>query len=160
MSERNLFMGCDPGASGAFAILDADGAIVDVTVMPETAKDISEYVAEFAARLQIAVLESVHAMPKQGVSSAFKFGRGFGRLEMALIAHGIRFEYATPGKWQQPLGCVVKGRSGPAEQKTAKKNHNKSRAQELFPNQKITHAIADSLLIAEYCRREHGRRIA
>ena len=33
------------------------------------------------------------------------------------------------------------------------KNVTKSRAQELFPELKITHAIADALLIAEYGRR-------
>ena len=29
---------------------------------------------------------------------------------------------------------------------------SKAKAQQLFPNLKITHAIADSLLIADYCR--------
>jgi hypothetical protein len=33
------------------------------------------------------------------------------------------------------------------------KNITKRKAQELFPEIKITHAIADSLLIAEYGRR-------
>jgi len=33
------------------------------------------------------------------------------------------------------------------------KNVSKRRAQELFPEIKITHAIADALLIAEYARR-------
>jgi hypothetical protein len=33
------------------------------------------------------------------------------------------------------------------------KNISKRRAQELFPSLKITHAVADALLIAEYGRR-------
>lgn len=156
MNGRDLFMGCDPGMSGAFAILDGRGQIVDVTPMPETAKDISDYVQEFASRIRIAVIESVHAMPKQGVSSAFKFGRNFGTLHMALVAHGVPFEFVLPGKWQQPLGCIVSGRTGPEDRKTAKKQHNKARAQELFPSQRVTHKIADALLMAEYCRRHLG----
>src|SRR5437879_4270946 len=35
-SERNLFLGCDPGASGGLAIVDADGRIVSTVAMPET----------------------------------------------------------------------------------------------------------------------------
>lgn len=156
MADRTLFLGCDPGVSGAFALLDPAGSIVDVTPMPETAKDVSEYLAQFAPRIRFGVLESVHAMPKQGVSSAFKFGRNVGMLHMGLVAHQIPFDFVLPGKWQQPLGCIVQGRSGPTDAKTEKKRHNKARAQELFPQQKITHAIADALLIAEYCRRVHS----
>lgn len=160
MTERNLFLGCDPGMSGAFAILDPAGAIVDVTPMPETLGEICEYFIEFGPRIQMGLLESVHAMPKQGVSSAFKFGRGFGSLHMALVAHKVPFEFVLPGKWQRPLGCVILGRNetrGTHE----KKQITKARAQELFPNQKIIHAIADALLIAEFCRRMHsGRAVA
>ena len=46
-------------------------------------------------------------------------------------------------RWQKYLGCLTKG----------DKNVSKAKAQELFPDLKITHAIADSLLIAEYGRR-------
>jgi hypothetical protein len=41
------------------------------------------------------------------------------------------------------MGCLTKG----------DKNVSKSRAQELFPSIKVTHAIADALLIAEHNRR-------
>jgi crossover junction endodeoxyribonuclease RuvC len=148
-----LYLGCDPGASGAFAILDLAGSIVDVTKMPETPKDMSDYLSEFSPRIRIAALEHVHAMPKQGISSAFKFGRNFGMLHMGLVAHRIPFQFVSPGVWQQPLGCIVTGRKGPTDNKSAKKQLTKARAQELFPNQKITHAIADALLIAEWLRR-------
>lgn len=39
---------------------------------------------------------------------------------------------------------------------TAAKNLTKARAQQLWPEYpRITHAIADALLIAEFCRRVH-----
>jgi len=41
------------------------------------------------------------------------------------------------------MGCLTKG----------DKNVSKRRAQELFPALKVTHAIADALLIAEFARR-------
>ena len=82
-------------------------------------------------------------MPGQGVASSFKFGQGFGHLEMALTASGIPHTYVAPQKWQKELQCLTKG----------DKNVSKARAQQLFPHIKVTHAIADALLIAEYCRR-------
>ena len=93
--------------------------------------------------MQPVAIEHVHSMPGQGVASSFKFGQGFGHLEMALTAARIPFTYVTPQKWQKELGCLTGG----------DKNVSKSRAQQLFPHIKVTHAIADSLLITEYCRR-------
>ena len=51
------------------------------------------------------VIEKVNAMPKQGVSSTFKFGTSFGFCQGMLVAAGIRFEFATPQKWQKSLDC-------------------------------------------------------
>jgi hypothetical protein len=41
------------------------------------------------------------------------------------------------------MGCLTKG----------DKNVSKRKAQELFPSTKVTHAIADSMLIAAYGRK-------
>lgn len=96
-----------------------------------------------------AVLEFVRTMPKQGIVSAFTFGRGYGGLRMALVAARIPFVEVVPRKWQGALGCLTKG----------DKNVSKRKAQELFPNIKVTHTIADALLLAEYCRREEVARL-
>lgn len=142
--EKDLFLGIDPGASsGGLAILDSHGAIVDASKMPETEKDISDYFKEFAPRLRFAYIERVHSMPKQGVSSSFKFGVNYGALRMALLAHEIPFESIPPQRWQKVMNCMTGGQ----------KNVSKAKAQELFPGHRITHSIADSLLIAECCRR-------
>lgn len=157
MIERNLYLGIDPGQSGGMAILTSEGEIVDVSKMPETETDVSEYIREFSKTICMAVIEGVHAMPKQGVSSSFKFGRQYGGLRMALIAHQIRFETVMPGVWQKSMSCLSQGRNGPTDGKTEKKNLTKSKAQELFPvlpdGSRITHAIADALLLAEFARR-------
>ena len=97
-----------------------------------------------------AYLEQVHAMPGQGVTSMFNFGRSYGHLEAMLTASGIPFERVTPSKWQKEFGLYKQK----GETNTQKKNRHKALAQELFPNIKITHAIADALLIAEYGRRQ------
>lgn len=65
------------------------------------------------------------------------------------IAAGIRIEYVSPKKWQKQFGLISKGR-GLGQDDTSKKNRNKAKAQELHPELKITHAIADAILICEY----------
>jgi len=151
---NSLSIGLDPGASGGIAFIPDNLPAKAWTVkMPETLADLWEIVNEHnpAERLRHydevtsvhACLEKVHSMPGQGVASSFKFGQGFGGLEMALTAAKIPCTYVTPQKWQKELGCLTGGN----------KNISKSRAQQLFPHIKVTHAIADALLIAEYCRR-------
>jgi Holliday junction resolvasome RuvABC endonuclease subunit len=109
-----------------------------------TDRGIWETVKEWSQDASIAVLEKVHAMPKQGVSSTFKFGTSFGELKMALVAAGIRFELVTPVQWQTFMGCRSKG----------DKNVTKQRAEQLFPGLKVTHKTADALLLAEMGRRK------
>ena len=143
-----LHIGIDPGASGGIAFISDDNPAKAWAVkMPETLADLWEYIEPYCGDSPYtfihACLESVHSMPGQGVASSFKFGRGFGNLEMALTAARIPFTYVTPQKWQKELGCLTGG----------DKNVSKARAQQLFPHIKITHALADALLIAEFCRR-------
>ena len=139
-----ITIGIDPGKNGGIAIIDEKGyAYADK--MPETIADLFEHFDSL--RMSIhgncrAFVEQVHSSPQMGVKSAFTFGNSFGHLEMALTACGIPFERIRPQEWQKALRCMTKG----------DKNVSKRRAQELFPTIKITHAIADALLIAEYGR--------
>ena len=141
-----LHLGLDPGMSGGIAFIpDNNPAMAWAIKMPETLADLWEEIDNLGfnySKLH-ACLERVHSMPGQGVASSFKFGQGFGNLEMALTAARIPFTYVTPQKWQKELQCLTKG----------DKNVSKARAQQLFPHLKCTHAISDCLLIAEYCRR-------
>lgn len=140
---HDLSLGIDPGQSGGLSILDRVGNVVMVAPMPDTEKDLSDMVQEFAPRIRMAMIEAVHSMPGQGVSSSFKFGMSYGALRMVLIAHGVPFESITPRQWQKAMHCLSGGN----------KNVTKAKAQELFPEQKVTHAVADALLISEFCRR-------
>jgi hypothetical protein len=100
------------------------------------------------------MIERVWSSPQMGVVSAFKFGRGVGVLHMALIAAGIPFDEVTPQRWQKEMGCLSPRGKTRVEFGTKDKNITKRRAQALFPAvTKMTHAIADALLIAEYARR-------
>ena len=79
----------------------------------------------------------------QGSTSTFTFARGYGVLIGCLATIGIPFEDVAPQTWQKLLNCRT----------DSKKNISKKRAQQLFPQLRITHKTADCLLIAEYGRR-------
>jgi len=142
-----MFLGVDPGASGGIARL-GNGLEPYAWKMPDTERDIAELFRPLSEWKSIfCIIESVHSMPKQGVTSSFSFGRNYGFLRGMLIAYRIPFEEVTPLKWQKFLGCQSHG----------DKNITKAKAQQLFPGIKVTHATADALLIAEYCRRTYAQ---
>ena len=146
----SLYLGVDPGKSGAAALITHASAIVSVQKFDVTEMDICEWFGGDASHLAgvVGILEYVSSMPKDGVVSAFKFGTSYGFLRGMLLVHGIRFATVTSSKWQRTFGLISKK----GETKTHKKNRHKARAQELFPGVKVTHAIADALLLADYCR--------
>lgn len=140
------FIGIDPGQSGGIAFVDEHD--LGAHKMPDTERDIFELLRDLAAAgPAVARIERVSSSPQMGVVSAFTFGSSYGGLRMALIAAGIPFEEVSPVKWQREMGCLTKG----------DKNVSKAKAQQLFPLLKVTHSIADALLIAEFCRRTHVR---
>lgn len=138
-------IGIDPGKSGGIAYLSIGQELA--YKMPETERDIYDLIIKLSKlepNPKRIYIEKVHAMPGQGVTSMFSFGQNYGFLRACLIASEVPFEEIRPAQWQNLLGCKTKGN----------KNVTKSKAQQLFPDIKITHAIADALLIAEYGRRQ------
>ena len=157
-----IYIGIDPGVNGGIAFLSDDGEArgIGAIKMPATDRDILDELRKrkepnSTRLIAHAYLERVSAgvfgtARRMGVSSAFTFGGGYRALQMALTAEGIPFDLVSPLKWQNAMGCRSHG----------DKNVTKRRAQQLFPMIKVTHAIADALLIAEYGRRlreSHGQ---
>lgn len=143
-----IILGIDPGASGAISAVDGDGRFIESCRLDATESDIARWLRGIGTG-SFAFIERVHSMPKQGVSSSFKFGQSYGFLRGLLAAREIPFEEVTPQKWQKEMGCLSKGN----------KNVTKQRAGQLFPGMKWTHATADSVLIAEYGRRTLAARV-
>ena len=137
------YLGLDPGASGGIGVVYS-GYAPFACKWPGTEADVWRLIMSHAPATH-AVLESVHSMPGQGVASSFKFGKHFGMLVGMLTAAGIPYTLVRPQAWQKTLGCLTGG----------DKNVSKRRAQQLYPNLKITHATADALLLATYCRQVH-----
>jgi hypothetical protein len=106
----------DPGLTGAIALIDSYGILLEVHDMPVLAGDVSAqllavmFMAEVhdGAKLDAntygcAVIEDVHSMPKQGVASSFKFGRGKGVVEGFFAGAGLPLRYVSPSRWKRDL---------------------------------------------------------
>ena len=138
-----MILGIDPGKSGGFALGHSSLDIEAYAFDKYTPTDIVNILRPAASKISAAYIERVSAMPKQGVVSVFTFGQNYGWWQGVLNALGIPIERVSPLKWQTYMGCRTGG----------DKNISKARAQEIFPELKVTHAIADALLISEYGRR-------
>jgi crossover junction endodeoxyribonuclease RuvC len=105
MSNAICFMGVDPGISGAIAFYYPEHPDnVAVYDMPSIGKEVN--CAELTAlirqyRPDYAVVESVHAMPKQGVSSSFNFGMSYGMARGVIAACGVPQQLVAPTKWKK-----------------------------------------------------------
>jgi hypothetical protein len=151
-----LYLGIDPGRSGGWGLLSDLGVILGSGPLsvdsPRELFDLFTGLVDFAGQSfpveQLsALLERVHSLPSQGHVGAFTFGKNVGHVEMGLAAAGISYNHVSPLKWQNAMDARTGG----------DKRVSRARAIQLFPNHgKITHAIADALLIAEYHRRTRG----
>lgn len=134
-------LGIDPGKGGGLALLDTAVYLPQVfSLKDKSEQEIALWLLSTGA--DFAVIERVHSSPQMGVTSAFSFGQSYGFLR-GCLAGRIAYDEVTPQRWQKELGCMSKG----------DKNVTKQRAAQLFPAVKVTHGVADALLLSEYARR-------
>ena len=147
------YIGIDPGASGAVALLTTDGEAL-VEDYPGDAVAAADLIRQWRAvhKIELACLESVHAMPKQGVSSMFKLGQNFGSWQGILAALGIPHVLVRPQAWQ--AGVLSKG-DGP-DTKTQSLAAARRRWPDLELTRKKDHGRADALHLAAHARSVEG----
>src|SRR6516162_7770788 len=105
------FGGIDPGISGAIAFLDpAAPQGLEVVDMPtltlaagKRAVDVHALAALLGSPVDHVFLERAQAMPKQGTTSMFNYGRSFGLIEGILAARGIPYTLVSPVSWKRAL---------------------------------------------------------
>lgn len=151
------FIGIDPGVNGAVTVMRPNGDVVHCEDVP-TIKNKNRKTIDtraLAAKLNLVVgdadafacIEKVHAMPQQGVSSTFAFGRAFGQLEGLVSAFGWALIHVRPKEWQKKYLFGAKDT----------KEKSREVASNLFPSVDLSlkkhHNKADSLLVADYGRR-------
>lgn len=143
-------MGIDPGVRGGIAVLRiSDGSPLFVKgVSPGmTQKEVVDLVIAAVSVLvhnrgYEGFCERVGYMPGDGGRGANTFGRIDGLLRGAALALGVTLHDVSPMIWQSKLGCLSGGN----------KNVTKAAAEARFGifGVKVTHAIADALLIARF----------
>jgi len=152
-----VIIGIDPGQTGAVAIIGDDRCYV-LDTPTETVKKGKGTKTEYLPAEMVQMLkgfknahcfiEKVGAMPGQGVTSMFNFGKGFGLWIGILAALEIPYTLVTPQAWKKAM-----------MQGIGDKDAARGRAQQLFPSKskelsrKKDIGRADALLIAEYGRR-------
>jgi crossover junction endodeoxyribonuclease RuvC len=150
-----IILGVDPGIRGGLAVVSGDngvGIVIDAIDIATIGVGARERVDVAAIRNWIllhqpsfALIERAQAMPKQGASSGFKYGRAVGALEAAITLSATPMEIIEPSVWKRALHL-------PGKDKEAARQ----RAIELFPRahallaRKKDHGRAEAALIALY----------
>ena len=171
-------VGIDPGLDGGVAILGPTQEAVHPMPIANGEIDVP-LLAGLLRSLDLATtvvaIELVHAMPLQGVSSVFTFGKGFGTLLGVTGTLGVRTELVNPAAWKKdvlagliPAKPKLPDDASPADKKKAAAAHKKAGkdaaigwCRKAFPNVSLIPAgcrvahdgSADALCIAEHARR-------
>ena len=152
--SAKIVMSIDPGLSGAIAVFDGE-TLIDIVDTPvhslvrngKTKRQISgSGLAAIFRDYKPAhvVVEKVSAMPGQGVTSMFSFGRSFGLIEGILAAYELPATFVMPSVWTKGIGRGLG------------KDASRSRACELYPNHQKSFARvkddgrADAVLIGAW----------
>ena len=101
---RGCIMAVDPGLTGAIAFYFPVHNAISAYDMPVVDKDVdAASLADMIARLKpdFAIVEKVSSRPGEGVSSAFKFGSGFGIVRGVIAACGVPMALVTPQRWKK-----------------------------------------------------------
>ena len=147
-----LIVGIDPGATGALVLIE-DNKPIEWTIMPTYkvgsatrvhASEIAHFL-DYGKYVDHVYIESVHAMPRQGVTSMFNFGHSVGTVMGVVGALGYPHTLVTPQKWKKGAGLVG-----------TDKDAARARAIQLWPQWKELaqkgkgQAYADAALIAVF----------
>lgn len=151
----NTFIGIDVGQNGGYAVIGQDREYAmpwDDAKFAESIRGLS-----FRAGGLIAYVEKVNAMPKQGVTSMFKFGKSAGFIEGVLTACRVPYQLIPPQKWKKEYSLG------------SDKKDSIIVCERLFPQVSLLRTercttkhdgMAEALLIAEYARRTTSRQTA
>lgn len=157
-SNPGVYMGIDPGVRGSVSLV-AGGMAATLRLKDKSPAEVWAWMRKYGRHAGAAVIERVQGYigrPTRG-NQMFKFGYSAGLLEMALIALGFvegdTYWRDVPRVWQRALSLPPRGKG---ETDSKWKGRLAEEARGMFPGVAIVTAEADSILIAEYCRRRCG----
>ena len=98
-----IYIGIDPGAKGALAVIQDNDAVV----IPFSKDDYIRYLTDIKQNYPcVCCIEAVHSISGQGIASSFKFGETYGWLLGMLESIGIPYQPITPQKWKKEFGLA------------------------------------------------------
>ena len=151
-----IYLGIDPGAKGALASIDENNKVL--FAVPMSRENLVNYIKNLRNDITerndavIACVEKVGAMPGQGVTSMFSFGKSAGFIEGVLESFQIPYQLVPPQTWKKSFSLLHKDKKESIE--TCKK---------LFPgvnllpterSRKESDGIAESLIMSLYAKRK------
>lgn len=147
-----LIFSIDPGFGGAWGVITHNGKFHTCGDMTNNgshilAEDVwGEMLLSRDGQDCEVVVEAVHSMPGQGVSSSFKFGMAFGQAVSLAQRFHAPWHLVAPRVWKKAMGL------------SSDKNESLEMARELWPEAplKLKKHVdrAEALLMAEYWRRK------
>ena len=129
----SLILGVDPGLKGAVALydpfLDIIANVFDIPTFEIKGKrkidlfKLAGWVDANTPTIKVAFIEQPGAMPGQGVSSMFNFGKACGIVEGIVAANFIPMQFVHPAKWKPKMGL------------SKDKDRSRQLASQMFPRQ-------------------------
>jgi hypothetical protein len=146
-----IILAIDPGISGALAFYNsADASCIEVLDMPILNGDVNPH-AMWSFILDrhpdVAIIEQVSPMPKEGVSSVWRFASAFTTAHVVVRLMNIPVVMVPPAKWKRSMN-LKGGKEG--------KEQARKRAIEAFPScaqnfhLKKHHGRAEAAMLAVY----------
>jgi len=163
-------IGIDPGLSGGLAVLDGANAPA-LLIMPTMGTErpqideaalrtwLEDLLLQARQRSQAltAYVESVSAMPKQGVASMFTFGCGYGLVRGILCGLRIPYRLVKPQEWQRVVLAGLDRRDPKAAAYLFASRAWPTVDWRATPNCRKPHSgLVDAAVIAEFGRRQHA----
>ena len=141
----------DPGMKGGIAILNTETNQMKAVPTPLIGKEIDYRRVHEALTFyepSIVVVEKVHAMPGQGVTSMFNFGLGYGALVALATVSTARLVLVTPQMWKKH---VLAGTSKDKDAAIQFCNHTYPNVNLILPRCRNAHdGMADAICLAHY----------
>lgn len=169
-NASKLYLGIDPGVSGAWAVLTEEGTILMAGLWDDV--DVLLHEIKNNMLLHCTCLEKCHAMPKQGVVSTATFVENIGMWKGMLKVLDLSYIETVPDKWQKAILDYIPTKEPKAANETEKERkarlaRNRKQLKDAvvdfvkrrFPDSKAYiilqkhQGIADAICMAEYARR-------
>lgn len=151
-----IYVGIDPGQRGGLSAINEENEIIFCLPMSnDNLINSFENLKEYSESLNVGIvacIEKVSAMPGQGVTSMFNFGKGAGFIEGVLSSFKIPYQLVPPNAWKKSFSLLHKG-----------KKDSIAVCKQLFPSanllpnsrcRKDSDGMAESLLLAYYAKRK------